>query len=204
MCMKRRRTNRIRRFFAENGRVLLFLLLPLIGCACGIPLYVALKDTAWVSVLTADRVMFSFGGVLFAWLESCFQPLLLLLVLFLCGLSVCGAPAAVLVPLFWGFGLGLVQAHYYAEGWRGIALAAAVVLPHAVMEIVTLLMGASECLQMSVRVTGQLLPSGSRCGGLWQSFRRYLLRFLVLAALLLVAAAVDVALRIACSTMLKL
>lgn len=196
MCMRRRRTNRMKRFFIDNSRLLAFLVLLLGGCVCGMVFYTALRDTAWVAALTADPVVLTFRGVMLAWLESCFPSVVLLMVLFLCGLSACGSPAALIVPSFWGLGLGLIQAQYYADGWRGVALSAATVLPHAVMEAVALLMGASECLQMSLRFAGQLLPRGAHLGGLWQSFRVYLLRFAVLAALLMGAAAVDVVLRI--------
>lgn len=202
MCMKRHRTNRIKRFIITNRRLLLFLLLPLSGCVCGVLLHTTLQNTVWASMLTLDRISVTFGGVVAAWWECYFPSLLLLTVLFLCGLSVCGAPAAMMVPMFWGLGLGLIQARYYADGWRGIAVVAAVVLPRAVMEAVALLMGASECLQMSLRFAGQLLPRSATCGGLWQSFRLYLLRFLALSALLAGAAAMDVILRIVCSAML--
>ena len=53
-------------------------------------------------------------------LSSCLSPLILLGLLFLVGLSACGAPVILLVPLFYGLGLGMTEAYYYSTGAAGI------------------------------------------------------------------------------------
>ncbi len=200
--MKRNGTNRLRRFVTENRRRLLFLLLPLSGFVCGLLVYTAVRGTTWADLLPIRQVPAGFRGVVTQWLQSCFQPVLLLAVLFVSGLSAGGSLPAVMVPLFWGIGLGLTQAYYYAQGFRGVAVVAAVLLPHAAMEVVALLMGASECMRMSTRFAVQLLPRSAHCGGLWQDFRLYAVRFLLLLLLLLCAGAIDVALRLLCANWL--
>lgn len=198
MAVQRKGLSRIKRFIADNRRLLLFLLLPLLGCVCGLLLQPTVSRAGWSQLLRIGAVPHGIGGVFSQWFDSCFQPFLLLLLLFLAGLSVCGIPAALLVPVFWGFGLGVLQAGYYAEGFGGVALTAAVLLPHSAMEAVALLMGASECFRMSLRFSAVLLPRAAH-GGLWQECRLYCVRFLVLGALLLGAGALDVILRLLCA-----
>lgn len=197
--MKRKRTSRIGRFLRENRRLLLFLLLPLAGVVCGLLLYAPTGDTVWGKLVVIEPVPSGFHGVFSQFWSSCFQPMLLLCVLFVAGLSACGVPVALLVPAFWGIGLGLTQAHYAAEGLGGLAVIAAVLLPHSVMEAVVLLMAASECFRMSVRFAASLLPRSAHCGGLWQDFRMYAVRFLLLLLLLLGASVLDVGMRLLCA-----
>ena len=197
--MKRKSKGAFRRFLADNYRTLLFLALPLAGCLCGSLLYGAVRGSVWARLLPIGAVPRTFGAIWSAFWSSCFQPLLLLAVLFVSGLSACGLPAAMATPVFWGIGLGLTQAYYYASGWAGVGVTAAVLLPHSVMEAVALLMGAAECFRMSVRFAALLLPHSAHCGGLWQPFRLYAMRFFLLALLLLGAAATDVGTRLLCA-----
>ena len=201
--MKRTGTTRMVRFVKENQRLLLFLLLPIGGCLCGLLLYGAVSAAEWITLVEIRPVPVGIGQVFSQLFESCFQPILLLAILFVSGLSACGIPAALAVPVFWGMGVGLTQACYYAEGWGGVAVVAAVLLPHSVMEAVVLLMAASECFRMSVRFAVQLLPRSAHCGGLWQDFRLYAVRFLLLLLLLFVAGALDVGMRLLCVGWLK-
>lgn len=197
--MKRKSTGRVRRFFVSNYRTLLFLALPLIGCLFGLFLYSVVRGSDWARLLPIRAVPKTFGAICSAFWSSCFQPLLLLAVLFVAGLSACGVPIALATPVFWGIGLGLTQAYYYASGWAGVGITAAVLLPHSVMEAVALLMGTAECFRMSLRFTAVLLPHSAHCGGLWQPFRLYAMRFLLLTLLLFGAAAVDVGMRLLCA-----
>ncbi len=194
-----KRTNTIKLFIKQNRRLLLLLLLPLLGCVVGLVWYTSLcavLPSEWLALLPQTPVTGSAAGIFAEWFASCFQPLCLLILMFLAGLSVCGAPVAIAVPIFWGIGLGLCEAYYVSSGLNGWFVIATVLLPHSVMELVALLMGCSESLRMTVLVTVQLMPRSARCGGLWQDFRLYLIRFLLLAALLLGAGVLDVVLRL--------
>lgn len=195
--MKRKRTTRLKHFLRDNYRLLLFLLLPSLGVIGGMLLYPVVRDGGWV--VTVQPLSGGFTGALAAWSASLFQPLLLLVLLFFSGLSACGMPIALLVPLFWGIGLGVVQAAEYEAGLIGLAVSAAVFLPHSVMETVVLLMAAAECFRMSCRFATVLSPRFAHCGGLWQEFRLYGVRYLLLCMLLFAAAALDVILRLLCA-----
>ena len=201
--MKRKRTTALKRFIGDNRRLLLFLLLPTLGCVCGLLLYVGVRTSAWAAWLPIRPIPAGVGPVFSQFFSSCFQPLVLLAILFTAGLSACGAPLVLAVPVFWGIGFGLTQACCYADGWFGAAVAAVVLLPHSVMEAVALLMGASEGLRMSLRFATSLLPRSAHCGGLWQEFRLYALRFAVLLLILLGAGALDVGMRLVCSNWLR-
>ncbi len=190
-----KRTNPIWQFVVQNRRMLLFLLLPLIGCIGGILLYPTIQPE-WAALLPIKPITGGVAGAFAGWWTACFQPLCLMAVLFVCGLSALGAPIVVAVPVFWGIGLGLCEAHYAALGASGWLVLAFVLLPSAVMELVALLMAASEALRMSLLVAVQLLPRSPRCGGLFEDFRLYGVRFLLLLALVLGAGALDVIVRL--------
>lgn len=193
-----KRTNSITRHTVDIRRVLPLLLLLLAGCVCGVIVYAAWRDdlpSSVLSLLAVRPVADGLRGGFSQLFTSCFQTLCLLAVLFVSGLSACGAPVACAVPLFWGIGLGLTQAYYYTHGGVGVLLTAIFVLPHSIPEAAALLTGCTLSLRLSVQLMGQLLPRGAHCGGLWQAFRAYCVQFLLLLPLLLAAGAVDVALR---------
>ncbi len=197
-----KRTNSWLRFFVQNRRLLLFLILPLVGCIVGMLLYHSLPEE-WAALLPVRAVEGSVSGVFSGWLNTCVQPICLLVLLFIAGLSVCGAPLVVCVPVFWGIGLGLCQAHYLSDGVKGWLTIAVALLPAAVLELVALLMACSEALRMTLLVAVQLLPRSAHCGGLWPDFRLYSMRFLLLLAILLGASALDVLLRLVCGGLLS-
>ncbi len=196
--MKRKRTTRLLRAVREHYPLLLLLLLPVLGLVIGL----LLSDVQWMGLTALSPIEAGFGGLCTAFWESCFQPMLLLCLLFLAGLSACGVPLIVLVPVFWGIGLGAVLGGYAAEGVGGLAVIAVAVLPHSAMEAVALIMATAESARMSLRFAVQVLPRSAQLGSLWPRFRLYGLRFLVLSGLLLAAGAVDVAMRRLCAAWL--
>ncbi len=194
-----KRTNSIGTFLKQNRRLLLLLLLPLIGCISGMVLYSPLSSSLpeeWWALLPLTPVKADVANVFTQWFSSCFQPLCLWVLLFLSGVSACGAPIVLLVPVFWGIGLGFSEAYYVQNGMSGWLVIAVLLLPSAIMELVALLMACSEALRLTLLMAVQLLPRSARCGGLWQDFRLYCVRFLVLSAFILGAGALDVILRL--------
>ena len=175
--------------------MLLFLLLPTVGCVWGICLYPTMQSQ-WTALLPITPIDGGFRAVFSQWITSCFQPLCLMLLLFVAGLSAFGTPIVLAVPVFWGLGLGLCEAWYMQRGISGLPVVALVLLPHAVMELVAVLMASSEALRMTFLVASQLLPHSSRGGGLFDDFRLYGMRFLLLIALICGAGALDVLLRL--------
>lgn len=190
-------------FLTENRRLLSFLGLFFIGVLGGVLVFttshgVLSKELS--VMLDIPAVTQGFQGGISGLFSSCFSTVVLLLLLFLAGMSACGAPVAVLVPIFYGLGLGLTEAYYYGAGGRGVLFTALLVVPHSLIAAAALLMGCSESLRLSLLLSGQLLPTSAHCGGLWQDFRLYCVRFLIFFGLAFGAGVVDVCLRLACAS----
>lgn len=187
-------------FIVDNRRLLLFLTLFLCGTFGGVMVFTACHDaiTHELSViLSVEKIDGGFLGGISALFSSSFLTLILLAVLFLSGLSACGAPVTALVPLFFGLGLGMTEAYYYGVGSVGILFSALLIIPHQLIAAAALLMGCSESLRMTLLISGQLLPS-VHCGGLWQDFKLYCMRFLIFVGVAFAAGVVDVLLRLLC------
>lgn len=187
------------RFLVRNQRLLWLLLLFLGGVKIGCLVFNASPDAlgeVLTPLLTPTAPTAGFSGMFRLMTASCVPTVALLLVLFLAGLSVCGAPPALLVPLFFGMGLGLHEAYYYAQGWHGVGYVALLVLPHTLVATVGLLMACAESVRMSTLLCRQLLPRQGSCGGLFPELRLYLVRFVLCFGLLFIAGALDTLLRI--------
>lgn len=186
-------------FLVHNQRLLLLLGLFLggveIGCLLFRAAYAPLSD-ALRALLTPTVPKAGFSGLFHLMTVSCFPTVILLLALFLAGLSACGAPVALVIPLFFGMGLGLSEAFYFAQGGWGVGYVALLVLPHTLLAVVALLMGCAESIRMSALLCRQMLPRQGGCGGLWPSFKLYLARFLLCFGLAFIAGALDTVLRL--------
>lgn len=181
--MKRTTTRRHRRavaFIRDNRRLFPFVGLFLLGVLLGVLVYVtAARPTAdWDGLLRLSAVGDGWHAWLGALFSSVFSSVVLLSVLFLLGLWPCGAPFVLLVPLFYGLGLGLSEAYHYSLGMGGILKVVLLVMPHGLLTAGVLVMASVESLRLSTRLCRQLLPAAS-CGGLWSGFRLYCLRFLL-------------------------
>ncbi len=180
--MKRTTTRRRREtqaFIADNRRLFPFAGVFLLGVFIGVLVFTAADSGIdWGALLSLAPIESGWQGMLSALWSSVFSAVLLLSLLFLLGLSPCGAPFALLVPLFYGLGLGLTEAYYYSLGMSGVLATALVVMPHGLFTATVLVMAGVESLRLSSRLGQQLLPTAP-CGGLWPRFRLYCLRFLL-------------------------
>ena len=187
-----------KRFVESHRRLLLFLSLLLLGFLIGCRLFGifgAAQDTFLGTVLTVTRLekgMYS----------ACFLPVLLLLILFFCGLSACSLPLILAVPLFFGMGAGMSAAYYYSTGIKGVLLVAVLLVPPLFCKAAGLLMACAESMRMSLLLCGQLLPRCNACGGMPRDFKLYLLRFAVFLTIALGAGILDVLLRLLCQAWL--
>lgn len=182
------------RFLVHNQRLLWLLGVLLLGVEIGCLVFRASPRplaTALDGLLTPAPPPTGFAGVVGLVTASCFPTFLLLLLLFVAGLSACGAPLAIAVLLFFGMGLGLTEAYYFAQGGWGVGYVALLVLPHTLVAVVGLIMAVAESVRLSVRLCRQVLPGQSLGGGLWPDFRLYLARFLMCAGLLFAAGVLD-------------
>lgn len=200
-------------FCKENRRLFPFAGLFLLGVMLGVTVYVTAghRVTAdWDSLLRVSAVSGSVSAGMQALWSACFSTVVLLAALYLLGLWACGAPFVLLVPLFYGLGLGLTEAHYYAMGRAGVVAVAAVILPCGLLTAMVLVMAGAESLRLSAELSRQLLPKSTspanpfstrqrveRDTGLWGAFRLYSLRFLLFLVAAFGAALIEVLLRMA-------
>ncbi len=196
------RTTRIRfagwlRMFSKQRRLLLPLFLLMAGFVCGCILFCNYGQTEsgfLERILTMTPPQEGVYGMLSTLYNSCFLPILLLGTVFFCGLSACGTPFILLVPFFFGLGLGMTESYYYSTGWHGVWLAAAVVLPPALVKITALLLGVVEGIRMSTHI-GNMLMQKNMVGGLYHELRLFLLRFGLFLLLVLAGGILDALLR---------
>lgn len=188
-----RRWKRLCRFCIEHRRLLFYIGLFSAGIWSGSSIQLSLLQ----SVLPVDSikpVMGSFFDVVSHILSSWFLPEVLLLILFLVGLSAWATPITILIPLFYGLGLGMTQAYCITLMDSGLLVSLLWIWPHSLIEITALLLGCMESLRLSLIIGSQLLPGGT-IGSLWRDFQVYLLRFLWCSLIAFVAATVDVLFR---------
>ncbi|MDD2362121.1 MAG: hypothetical protein PHH84_04070 [Oscillospiraceae bacterium] len=185
-------------FLADNRLLLLFTLVFLAGVLIGVMVFslsnVLISDEL-ATILEVRVIIDGFKGGITALFSSCFSTLFLLSLLFVLGLSACGAPFASVVPLFFGMGLGLTEAYYASLGFKGMVAAAILIIPHYIIAATALLFGSMESIHMSVLLSRQLLPNGG-IGGLWQDFKLYCVRFLVYFCIAFASGVADVCLRL--------
>ena len=185
-------------FLRSNRRLMLFLCLFLGGVIAGILLFLG-SYKSWHAplrqLLTLPTIAPGFAGAARTVLMECFSAALLLLLLFLAGLCTYGLPVTLVVPFFYGLGLGVSEAYYYAADY-GILFVCALVLPRSLLVMAALLIASAEGARFSLLLSGQLLPKSVRIGGLWQDFRMYLVRFLLCAVLIAASGSLQVILRL--------
>ncbi|HBT64784.1 MAG TPA: hypothetical protein DEB10_09025 [Ruminococcaceae bacterium] len=167
-------------FLAANRLLVLFSMVFLAGSVLGVMIYAlsgSIIGEELGTILEVRAIIGGFRDGVSALFSSIFSTILLLALLFLCGLSACGAPFATVVPLFFGMGLGLTEAYYSATGLHGFIASAILIVPHYLVAATALLFGSMESIRMSLLLSRQLLSDGG-IGGLWQDFKMYCVRFL--------------------------
>ena len=180
-------------FCSKNGQLLFLLMLMLLGALAATVLYPHLADE-WRSLFNSVTDRQAMPTDLLqgctAVMSTAFFLFVLLALLFLFGLTPYGWPLILCVPLFFGYTVGLAQCRAFLSGGLKEVLLT-VLLP---MEIAAfaVLIGAAQSLQMSALFSRQLLPSSAHCGGLWQDFKWYLLRFMLCIVIALAGAAVKI------------
>ena len=122
-----RRQREINRVITHNRRLFPLAGLCVAGVAVGVAVYRTAGDRIPAALMSLSPV--PAGGWWQALGSSCFSSVLWLAALFLLGLWGCGAPFILAVPLLHGIGLGLTEAYYYQQGWGGVAMVAAAVMP---------------------------------------------------------------------------
>ena len=187
------------RFIRSNSRLMILLSLLLTGVAVGCILFRVYGKTEsdfLGTLLAVESPSVGFRSLLFAVYNASFQIVILLLVLFFGGLSACGLPIVLLIPLFFGLGMGMSEAYYYSIGWTGVLTAVVVLLPPFVLKATALLMACAESMRMTLLLGHRLLSAQAETEGLYGQFRLYLLRFAVFALIALVGGIGEVLIRL--------
>lgn len=188
--MKRaNRAERIWSFVRKNRRAVTLWGLLFIGIAIG----VAVGCHNRFLPPDIPPVGSGFFGIVQSWASAVLLAVVLLGVHFVCGLSACGAPIILFTDAFWGMGIGMTMALYYAAGWSQMAYAALLWLPVRLLMSLFILMGCTEALRLSLRLGQQLVSS--RAVGMTGEFKMYCLRFAVLMGSVLLVGVLDVILR---------
>ena len=186
-----RRRREFQRFITRNRRLFPLAGLFLVGVAGGVAVYTAADGHIPAALMTLSPV--PAGGWWQALGSSCFSSVLWLGALFLLGLWGCGAPFILAVPLIHGWGLGLTEAYYYSQGWGGVAMVAAAVMPVGLLTAGVLIAAGVQSLRMSVDICHRLL--GDPAEDPRRGVRLYCLRYLLFLAAALVVSLLDVLIR---------
>ena len=189
-----RRQREMKLFITDNRRLFPFVLPFVAGVGVGVAVYLTAGENLPDDLLTLAPVQAGGMGWLRTLGEACFSTTVLLGVLYLLGLWACGVPFILLVPLFHGVGLGVAEAHHYAQGVGGVAAVATLVMPVGLLGAAVLVAACAESLRLSAALSRQLLPGGAE-GGLWGGFRLYSLRFLLFFVAALGVAVIEALLR---------
>ncbi len=127
-------------------------------------------------------------------LTSCFGHALLLILLFLLGMTAFGCPLILLGVIVFGFRLGVIECFAYVSCGFGFT-AINVHVPMLIAGIAVLL-AVRHSLHMSCVFSRQLLPSGAHCGGMWMEFKRYLLYYTICLGLIVASSITEVLLQV--------
>lgn len=183
-------------FFQTHRTLIVFTGLFLLGVWIGV--WVFGRFGAMTDLFTQEdsaAITRSVGEALRFVFSSAFSGWLLLLFLYIMGLSPCGIPTSAVVSLFYGMGVGLSLSQTYTEGFVGVLFAAILIVPHTVLCAAALLIGCCETVRMSSLVGRQFFQTETH-GGMASDFRLYSLRFLILACVVLLSAVLDFVLRL--------
>lgn len=186
-----RQRRELHRFVTDNRRLFPFVGLLLAGVVAGVAVYPAVNPPdSWLALTPIGESLAGWGQGLW---NSSFSTITMLVALYLLGLWGCGAPFILAVPLFYGLGLGLTEAHYYTRGPQGVLSVMLLLLPVGLLTGALLTAAGVQSLRLSLRLSRQLLPGGE--GGLWLPFRLYSLRFLLFLGMAVGVGLLDVILR---------
>ncbi|MCC8192088.1 MAG: stage II sporulation protein M [Ruminococcus sp.] len=169
------------------------MLLILLGVFIGTLVYIFNSDALSGSLneLNTDYLSLrSNSTYMSVMLSSLFNSTLMLVILFLGGLCAVAFPVVLLVPVYKGMGLGCSVAQLYASmGQKGFIYALVLILPSAVISCYALMIGTREAYRMSAQCFGAIFKS--KIYTVSENARLYLVKFLILEAILSISATID-------------
>lgn len=170
----------------NNWRYIILFIIFSVGLALGA--YIARKGSLG-TIFKVDSLFENYAGarinqtVLESLLNAFLPSTIMLIVVYLCGLSAPGGILIFLMPGFRGLGLGLMAGYMYgAYALKGMIYCVATVFPQTAINIIILIVGCVEGLRMSVSVASVFRRSSGQ-PRLRESMKLYTTRFITLIAL---------------------
>lgn len=187
--------NRVKfaQFLGKNHLIILLTLMFVFGVAGGSVTIAKSQNILklseyFLNIYLSQRTGVSFFSVLFG---SFFTSLLTLLFVFVSGASMLGVITVPIWVALRGFLYGTVSSYLYSEySVRGIAFNAVMVIPSAVVFVISFLLAAKESVKFSVIMAKLTLPR-SKPVNLYIDFRNYCARYTFFCVAILISALID-------------
>ena len=187
--------NRVKfaQFLGKNHLIILLTLMFVFGVAAGSVTIAKSQNILklseyFLNIYLSQRTGVSFFSVLFG---SFFTSLLTLLFVFVSGASMLGVITVPIWVALRGFLYGTVSSYLYSEySVRGIAFNAVMVIPSAVVFVISFLLAAKESVKFSVIMAKLTLPR-SKPVNLYIDFRNYCARYTFFCVAILISALID-------------
>ena len=170
----------------EKGAPLLLGLLFLLGAALGTQLYPSSSEEN-VELLSALLDLQQDSTLLEVIQSSLFSEGVCLTLLFFCGFCAIGQPIAAFLLFYRGLGLGMTGAYLAQQGREAFTYYSLILLPQTLLFLLLQIAASREAIAFSLNFLRQLLGGGSRTFS--TTARVYILRFVLLLFLMVVAAA---------------
>lgn len=170
-----------------------FVGLILLGVALGSLTYILSSDSLSGSLgaLNTDYLSLRLGETYMeVFLSSLFNSTVMLLTLFFAGLCAAAFPFVLIAPVYKGLGIGAsVSELYFSTGKEGIAYTLLLIVPSAVISCYAVMIGTREAYRMSSECFGAVFKN--KIYTVRENARLYVVKFLVLEAILSVSATID-------------
>lgn len=187
---------RILKGLSNNKLFIILLSVLLIGMAVGVSIYSksevlsSFAESSLTDFLN-DRNGRAFGNI---FLSSFFSSMLFLLLIFLAGTSLLGIVLSPLLVGFLGFFYTNTATYIYSVfGIKGVAFYAVIIIPVAVVFLLTVLSAAKYSVLFSYVIARMTFPR-SAPANLYEEFRKYCIRFSLLILLVVLSSIVDASL----------
>lgn len=142
----------------------------------------------FLNTYVSQRMDVSFFSILFS---SFFTSLLTVLFVFVSGASMLGVITVPIWVVLRGFLYGAVSSFLYSEySVKGIAFNAVMVIPAAVVFVISFLLAAKESVKFSIIMAKLTLPR-SKPVNLYIDFRNYCARYTFFCVAILISALID-------------
>ena len=180
-------------FIAKNNILVLLVVMLITGIACGtfaVGRFETLKiySENYLSEFIEGRTDASFISIAF---DSFMTSMLMLMAVFASGTSMLGVILVPVLSVLRGLLYGCVAAMLYAEySLRGIAFNAVMIIPSAIIFIISLLLASRESVKFSLIIVKISMPK-SPAVNLYQDFKNYCGRYIFICLIALLSAVTD-------------